>query len=113
TGKQPAIGEAWGIGQVRRVEQSHLLTLLATLHVGLHSGLTLLGQQIVVEPLRRVVVAGQYLVLLLDRGAQRHSALVGANLLLQALLIARGLGDDLIVLVNLQTQLANLGRLRP
>src|SRR5438552_3753428 len=57
--REPGIGEAWGIGQVRRVEQSHLLTLLATLHVGLHGGLTLLGQQIVVEPLRRVVVARQ------------------------------------------------------
>ena len=69
-----------------------------------------LGQQVFVEGLGVIVVAGEQVILLLDARAHGGAALVDANLALQLLLVEGGLFDHALVLVNLQTELANFRR---
>ena len=79
-------------------------------HRSLRLGFLLLRQLIVIKLLCGIVVAGQLLVFLFDGRTKRHPALKNLDLLLKLLLVTRGLRNHLLVLVNLQAQLPNLGR---
>ena len=79
-GQNRAVGETGSVRQDCRGHNVHLLALLIALHLAGQSGGALLGEQIFVEGLGVIVVAGKQLVLLLDARAHGGAALVDANL---------------------------------
>ena len=109
--EQQSVRETRGVGKICGIQHVHLLALLIPLHVDLGVCLALLQQHVVVALLRGVVAASQLFVLLVNCRAQRHTALVKLDLLLELLLCARGLSNGLLQLVDLQPKLLNLRRL--
>ena len=84
TPRPPAanIGRFGKLGESGRAgggDNVHLLALLLVLHAGAQLGGALLGQQIFVEGLGVIVVAGEQLVLLLDVRAHGGAALVNVD----------------------------------
>ena len=79
-------------------------------YCGLHFSLFPVRKAVVIKLLRRVVVARQLLVLLLYGRTQRHPALEHLDLFLQPLLVARRLRNQLLILMDLHSQLADLRR---
>ncbi len=110
TGKQQPIWKGWRVGQACRIQNVHLLTLLLAFHIGSQLRGTLLRQKIAIQVLRVVVVASQQLVLLFNRRTHRRSVLIDLDLALQPLLISRRLRNHIVVLMNLETELADLRR---
>ncbi len=81
-------------------------------HVTHHGGFTSLLKQVVVEVGRRLIVARELLVLLLDIGTQLQAALVLTNLPLNVALLRGFFFQDGIILVHLRAQLLNFRSVR-